>query len=173
MRVRLDVSWSSAGWRRRGSGRIRYPGGRRAVDGVRHAAGAVRARTMRDASSSRRTAARVRQSRRAEARKGARHLGHRPAGKVVLDVGASTAASPICYCSAARRASMPWTSATANCTTGCATIRASSSMERTNVRYLTELPEPPDLAVVDVSFISLRLACRPCSHWSTGAPSWR
>jgi 23S rRNA (cytidine1920-2'-O)/16S rRNA (cytidine1409-2'-O)-methyltransferase len=34
-------------------------------------------------------------------------------------------------------------------------------MERTNVRYLTELPEPPDLAVVDVSFISLRLALPP------------
>jgi 23S rRNA (cytidine1920-2'-O)/16S rRNA (cytidine1409-2'-O)-methyltransferase len=31
-------------------------------------------------------------------------------------------------------------------------------MERTNVRHLTELPEKPDLAVVDVSFISLRLA---------------
>jgi 23S rRNA (cytidine1920-2'-O)/16S rRNA (cytidine1409-2'-O)-methyltransferase len=35
------------------------------------------------------------------------------------------------------------------------------SMERTNVRYLTELPEPIDLAVVDVSFISLRLALPP------------
>jgi 23S rRNA (cytidine1920-2'-O)/16S rRNA (cytidine1409-2'-O)-methyltransferase len=32
------------------------------------------------------------------------------------------------------------------------------SMERTNVRHLTALPEQPDLAVVDVSFISLRLA---------------
>jgi 23S rRNA (cytidine1920-2'-O)/16S rRNA (cytidine1409-2'-O)-methyltransferase len=31
-------------------------------------------------------------------------------------------------------------------------------MERTNVRHLTELPEKLDLAVVDVSFISLRLA---------------
>jgi 23S rRNA (cytidine1920-2'-O)/16S rRNA (cytidine1409-2'-O)-methyltransferase len=31
------------------------------------------------------------------------------------------------------------------------------SMERTNARYLTELPEVVDLAVVDVSFISLRL----------------
>ena len=29
-------------------------------------------------------------------------------------------------------------------------------MERTNARYLTELPEPADLATVDVSFISLR-----------------
>jgi 23S rRNA (cytidine1920-2'-O)/16S rRNA (cytidine1409-2'-O)-methyltransferase len=35
------------------------------------------------------------------------------------------------------------------------------SMERTNVRYLTELPETVDLAVVDVSFISLRLALPP------------
>jgi 23S rRNA (cytidine1920-2'-O)/16S rRNA (cytidine1409-2'-O)-methyltransferase len=35
------------------------------------------------------------------------------------------------------------------------------SMERTNVRHLTELPEAPDLAVIDVSFISLRLALPP------------
>jgi 23S rRNA (cytidine1920-2'-O)/16S rRNA (cytidine1409-2'-O)-methyltransferase len=35
------------------------------------------------------------------------------------------------------------------------------SMERTNVRYLTELPEAIDLAVIDVSFISLRLALPP------------
>jgi 23S rRNA (cytidine1920-2'-O)/16S rRNA (cytidine1409-2'-O)-methyltransferase len=34
-------------------------------------------------------------------------------------------------------------------------------MERTNVRHLTELPEPIELAVVDVSFISLRLALPP------------
>jgi 23S rRNA (cytidine1920-2'-O)/16S rRNA (cytidine1409-2'-O)-methyltransferase len=35
------------------------------------------------------------------------------------------------------------------------------AMERTNVRTLTALPEPVDLAVVDVSFISLRLALPP------------
>jgi 23S rRNA (cytidine1920-2'-O)/16S rRNA (cytidine1409-2'-O)-methyltransferase len=34
-------------------------------------------------------------------------------------------------------------------------------MERTNVRHLTELPETPDLTVVDVSFISLKLALPP------------
>jgi 23S rRNA (cytidine1920-2'-O)/16S rRNA (cytidine1409-2'-O)-methyltransferase len=34
-------------------------------------------------------------------------------------------------------------------------------MERTNIRHLTELPEAPDLAVIDVSFISLRLALPP------------
>lgn len=32
------------------------------------------------------------------------------------------------------------------------------SMERTNIRHLTALPERPALAVIDVSFISLRLA---------------
>ncbi|HEV7663960.1 MAG TPA: TlyA family RNA methyltransferase [Chloroflexota bacterium] len=35
------------------------------------------------------------------------------------------------------------------------------SMERTNVRHLAELPQQPDLAVIDVSFISLRLALPP------------
>jgi 23S rRNA (cytidine1920-2'-O)/16S rRNA (cytidine1409-2'-O)-methyltransferase len=35
------------------------------------------------------------------------------------------------------------------------------SMERSNIRYLTELPEPVQLGVVDVSFISLRLAMPP------------
>ena len=34
-------------------------------------------------------------------------------------------------------------------------------MERTNVRYLTALPEAPDAAVADVSFISLKLALPP------------
>src|SRR4051794_32001716 len=35
------------------------------------------------------------------------------------------------------------------------------SLERTNIRFLTELPEPADLGVVDVSFISLKLALPP------------
>lgn len=35
------------------------------------------------------------------------------------------------------------------------------SLERTNVRYLEALPETPDIAVADVSFISLRLALPP------------
>ncbi len=34
-------------------------------------------------------------------------------------------------------------------------------MERTNARYLTDLPEQPDVAVVDVSFISLKLVLPP------------
>jgi len=35
------------------------------------------------------------------------------------------------------------------------------AMERTNIRHLAELPERADLAAVDVSFISLRLALPP------------
>jgi 23S rRNA (cytidine1920-2'-O)/16S rRNA (cytidine1409-2'-O)-methyltransferase len=35
------------------------------------------------------------------------------------------------------------------------------SMERTNIRFLGGLPEPADLAVVDVSFISLKLVMPP------------
>jgi len=38
-------------------------------------------------------------------------------------------------------------------------------MERTNVRYLDELPEPVDLATIDVSFISLRLVLPKVVGW--------
>src|SRR5436305_4499013 len=34
-------------------------------------------------------------------------------------------------------------------------------MERTNIRHLTSLPEPPQCAVIDVSFISLRMVLAP------------
>lgn len=37
-------------------------------------------------------------------------------------------------------------------------------MERTNARYLTGLPEPADLATIDVSFISLRLIIPPVAR---------
>lgn len=36
-----------------------------------------------------------------------------------------------------------------------------TNLERTNVRYLAELPEDVDLGVIDVSFISLKLALVP------------
>jgi 23S rRNA (cytidine1920-2'-O)/16S rRNA (cytidine1409-2'-O)-methyltransferase len=35
------------------------------------------------------------------------------------------------------------------------------SMERTNIRHLTQLPEPAQLGVIDVSFISLKLTLPP------------
>lgn len=42
-------------------------------------------------------------------------------------------------------------------------------MERTNARYLEELPESIDLATIDVSFISLRLILPPVIGWLTPA----
>ena len=42
-------------------------------------------------------------------------------------------------------------------------------VERTNIRYLESLPEQPDLAVVDVSFISLRLVLPVVFRRSTAA----
>ena len=38
-------------------------------------------------------------------------------------------------------------------------------MERTNARYVEELGEPIDLAVIDASFISLRLLLPPVKNW--------
>jgi 23S rRNA (cytidine1920-2'-O)/16S rRNA (cytidine1409-2'-O)-methyltransferase len=42
------------------------------------------------------------------------------------------------------------------------------SMERTNIRSLSELPEMAELGVVDVSFISLKLALPPMFRLVTG-----
>jgi 23S rRNA (cytidine1920-2'-O)/16S rRNA (cytidine1409-2'-O)-methyltransferase len=39
--------------------------------------------------------------------------------------------------------------------------------ERTNARYLEELPEPIDLVSADASFISLKLLLGPISNWLT------
>lgn len=84
-----------------------------------------------------------------------------PTGKVALDVGSSTGGfTELLLRRGARRVyavdagygQLHWR------------LRADSrviSMERTNVRYLSDLPEEPELAVVDVSFISLRLALPP------------
>jgi 23S rRNA (cytidine1920-2'-O)/16S rRNA (cytidine1409-2'-O)-methyltransferase len=44
-------------------------------------------------------------------------------------------------------------------------------MEKVNVRYLDALPEPIDLAVVDVSFISLELVLPRVFEWMTPPPT--
>jgi 23S rRNA (cytidine1920-2'-O)/16S rRNA (cytidine1409-2'-O)-methyltransferase len=47
-------------------------------------------------------------------------------------------------------------------------------MDRTNARYLERLPEPADLATVDVSFISLKLILPAVRGWlRTGAAEGR
>ncbi|WKZ56967.1 MAG: TlyA family RNA methyltransferase [Bdellovibrionota bacterium] len=44
-------------------------------------------------------------------------------------------------------------------------------IERTNARYLDALPEPPDLIVVDVSFISLALIIPSIRRWIDRRPA--
>ena len=102
-------------------------------------------------------------------------------GRVALDVGASTGGFTDCllqrgaarvYAVDVGYGQLDWK------------LRTDSRVvvvERTNIRYLESLPEQPDLAVVDVSFISLRLVLpviyRLCSAgrsaWLWSSPSSR
>ncbi len=80
-----------------------------------------------------------------------------PAGKVCVDVGASTGGFTDCllqhgasrvYAVDVGYGQLAWS------------LRQDSRvvvLERTNIRYLESLPEPCDLATIDVSFISLEL----------------
>ena len=84
-----------------------------------------------------------------------------PAGLVALDVGASTGGftqvllergAQRVYAVDVGHGQLAWT------------LRNDPRvvvMERTNIRHLTELPEPIQCAVIDVSFISLRLVLPP------------
>jgi 23S rRNA (cytidine1920-2'-O)/16S rRNA (cytidine1409-2'-O)-methyltransferase len=80
-----------------------------------------------------------------------------PSGKIAIDVGASTGGFTECllqrraqrvYAADVGHGQLAWT------------LRQDPHvvvMERTNIRHLTTLPEPIECAVIDVSFISLRL----------------
>ncbi len=72
------------------------------------------------------------------------------------------AGSPRCCSSAARGACTPWTSAAISSPGRCGRRRV-VSLEQTHARDLTPaiIPEPIDLLVADVSFISLRQALPP------------
>ncbi|HEX4715934.1 MAG TPA: TlyA family RNA methyltransferase, partial [Ktedonobacteraceae bacterium] len=84
-----------------------------------------------------------------------------PTGLVALDVGASTGGFTDCllrngaskvYALDVGRAQLAWT------------LRNDPRvivMEQTNIRHVTELPEPIQCVVIDVSFISLRLVLPP------------
>lgn len=85
----------------------------------------------------------------------------KPMGLVALDVGASTGGFTDCllrngaskvYALDVGRAQLAWT------------LRNDSRvvvMEQTNIRHVTQLPEPISCAVIDVSFISLRQVLPP------------
>jgi 23S rRNA (cytidine1920-2'-O)/16S rRNA (cytidine1409-2'-O)-methyltransferase len=84
-----------------------------------------------------------------------------PVGRVCLDVGASTGGfTDVLLRAGARRiyavdvgyGQLAWS---------LRTDPRVVAMERTNVRTLTALPEPIEAAVIDVSFISLRLVLPP------------
>ncbi len=85
------------------------------------------------------------------------HFGFSPAGRVCLDVGASTGGfTEVLLARGAQRVyavdvgrDQLHTRLRANA--------AIVSMEETDIRKVDALPEPPDFAVVDVSFISLKL----------------
>ena len=84
-----------------------------------------------------------------------------PTGRVAIDVGASTGGFTEClldrgatrvYAVDVGHGQLAWT------------LRNDSRvvvMEHTNIRHLTSLPEPMQCAVIDVSFISLRLVLPP------------
>jgi 23S rRNA (cytidine1920-2'-O)/16S rRNA (cytidine1409-2'-O)-methyltransferase len=84
-----------------------------------------------------------------------------PKGKVVLDVGASTGGfTDLLLRRGARKVYA------VDVGYGQLHYRLRNdprviSMERTNIRYLMGLPEPAQLGVIDVSFISLKLALPP------------
>jgi 23S rRNA (cytidine1920-2'-O)/16S rRNA (cytidine1409-2'-O)-methyltransferase len=81
-----------------------------------------------------------------------------PTGKIVLDVGASTGGFTDLLL---RRGALRVYAVDVGYGQLHYKLRNDArviSMERTNVRHLTALPEPISLGVVDVSFISLKLA---------------
>ncbi len=94
-----------------------------------------------------------------------RAFGLRPRGWVVADVGASTGGFTDCllqqgaarvYAIDVGYGQLSWR------------LRRDPRvvvMERTNVRYLESLPEPADLVVIDVSFISLELVLPVVAKW--------
>jgi 23S rRNA (cytidine1920-2'-O)/16S rRNA (cytidine1409-2'-O)-methyltransferase len=89
------------------------------------------------------------------------HWGIDPAGQVVVDIGASTGGFTDLLLRRGAQHVLAIDVGHGQLHYKLRNDPRVTVMERTNVRYLSSLPERPDLAVVDVSFISLRLALPP------------
>jgi 23S rRNA (cytidine1920-2'-O)/16S rRNA (cytidine1409-2'-O)-methyltransferase len=84
-----------------------------------------------------------------------------PSGMVALDIGASTGGFTDCLLQAGARKVYAVDVGRGQLHAVLAADRRVVSMERLNARNSFQLPEPVDLVVVDVSFISLRLVLGP------------
>lgn len=92
-------------------------------------------------------------------------FGYDPAGKICADVGASTGGFTDCLLQ--RNVARVY-AIDVGYGQLAHKVRSDSrvmSMERTNARYITSLPEPVQLVVIDASFISLKILLPPVSTW--------
>ncbi len=84
-----------------------------------------------------------------------------PAGRVAIDVGASTGGFTHCLLEQGARCVYAVDVGHGQLAWELRNDPRVVVMERTNIRHLAELPEPAECAVIDVSFISLRLVLPP------------
>ena len=90
-------------------------------------------------------------------------LGVDPSGMVALDVGASTGGFTDCLLGSGARRVYAVDVGRGQLAARLRADERVSVLERVNARYPYELPEPVDLAVIDVSFISARLVIPPAA----------
>lgn len=90
-----------------------------------------------------------------------------PAGCVVADVGASTGGFTDCLLQRGAKRVYAIDVGYGQLDWGLRNDSRVIVMERTNARYLKELPEMVDLVTIDVSFISLRLILPQAMKWLT------
>jgi 23S rRNA (cytidine1920-2'-O)/16S rRNA (cytidine1409-2'-O)-methyltransferase len=91
------------------------------------------------------------------------HFGFDPAGRACLDVGASTGGFTEVLLARGARRIIAVDVGRGQLHTSLAARPQVTSLETTDIRALTPamLPEPPEAAVIDVSFISLKLVLPP------------
>jgi 23S rRNA (cytidine1920-2'-O)/16S rRNA (cytidine1409-2'-O)-methyltransferase len=94
-----------------------------------------------------------------------------PTGKVAIDVGSSTGGFTQCLLDRGARLVYAVDVGHGQLAWKLRNDARVVVMERTNIRHLTTLPEQPECAVIDVSFISLRLVLPPLVPLLLAAPT--